>query len=166
MIGSSELEGVFGENGFRYGTFIPNETGARLMPVATGVSPAVLALRGHYDDPTLLRILRDATAAEHALELELRDSHGDVIPTEQVWISDLHYAAKVGAQLMDEDEGLPRFSPEKEAEIQAAAEELFETWQANRGMEPWMAEPDEKDVEYPQYQLRVQVVDPASLPPV
>lgn len=97
----------------RAGDFLPTELGERLMPVITGVGPALRALfdvvnadrasGNHcYDQPGAdfpEHIKRtpeyaDSVSIQHELEslaLELRDPDGRVVPTESIALQDTEY---------------------------------------------------------------------------
>lgn len=104
LVGHSELDYRRAFPRHRMGDFYPTEAGLKLMPVATGVSPAGIELarmvhasqRADNTQPPVgeqRETLRqtsefaDLLAAENhrdALELELRRTDGSVVPTE--WI--------------------------------------------------------------------------------
>lgn len=153
MIGVTDLGFIYREHGHRCGWFHPNEVGERLMPAASGVGPAIRAEVVIGPDPTLRADTFAASDAEEALELELRGPNGDRIETEYIGIVDTEYLASISTDSLD-DEGLNELTPEQQTEV----DEWVEQWKAEHP--DWLRNSqNEEEVEFPRYQIQVQLVD-------
>jgi len=193
-IGQTELSFPVVMEGARFGWFVPNAEGERLMPLLAGPSPAILAYmrRGRYDpspdatgDPIVdedvfrTTLLADyAESAQHrmALELELRRADGSVIPTAHIGLQDGEQLRLLGRLAMDDPEpGYDRLDDElrvmmeaEEGEPLGGDEELLAEWWDDLDDEPqanWSPELD--DPPSPpgeRYQIHVELLDPGSLP--
>jgi hypothetical protein len=156
LLGETDLGFIYRENGFRCGWFHPNELGERLMPVASGVAPALRLEFMIGPDATAHADVLAAVDREEALALELRGPDGERIETESIAIIDTHYLLSIpDNDLADEDESC-QLTAEQEAEIDAFVEE----WNAQR--EEWRSE---ENVEFPRYQIQIQLVDKDACPP-
>ena len=144
LLGHSTLGYAQARPGLRAGDFEPTELGHKLMPIITGVGPAIKSLfevakehppatpqaDGDADYPKAVRqttVYADAVSIADELEsldLELRDEYDQVVPTEHIWINDTEYLLARGREALDEPE--PELSPELEAEIERDVEEMLE----------------------------------------
>jgi len=167
LIGESELAYARSLPGVRAGDFAPSELGDRLMPIITGVGPALSALHDVADEVRLLRPAADRPGdwpegvrqtTEYAdaislhdelasLELELRDPAGAVVKTDWIAIQDTHRLLALAHDDSDDhlidveltDEEL-RSAEEMRAELEAL------DWDDR---EPWEGE----QPEFPRYQI-------------
>ena len=163
LLGETDLGFIARENRFRTGWFHPNEMGERLMPAATGVSPAMRAeyIMGH--DETVHADLLEAIDLCDSLELELRGPNGKTIDTEHVFITDTHYLLSLAdardADPYDEED--VKLTPEEEAEI----EEFVAAWKAEHSeADQAVAESQATETEMPRYQVQVRLIDDMSVP--
>ena len=144
LLGQSTLGYAQARPGLRAGDFEPTDLGHKLMPIITGVGPAIKSLYeaakehpraagqadGDPDFPTAVRqttVYADAVSIADELEsldLELRDEYDQVVTTEHIWINDTEYLLARGREALDEPE--PELSPELEAEIARDVEEMLE----------------------------------------
>jgi len=156
LIGHTDLAFVYRENGFRCGWFQPNELGEKLIPAATGVSPAMRESREAGRD-----VLRDpdvlsAFDHEQALEMKLHGPNGDVIETEMIAIIDTHYLLSLPDRPIDDDWGEPLFSDEP-GQFDPDEEE---PWSMDcESDEPW-----QESEEFPRYQIQAHLVDHNAIP--
>jgi hypothetical protein len=155
LLGETDLGFIFRPNGFRCGWFHPTPLGDRLMPIATGVSPALRTLCMIGPDPTAQADLQSAVDQEKALELELRGPDGAVIPTEDIGIIDTHYLLELARSDPREEEEL---SPEEEAAVEEMLEGLIEDDPIDLGLS------SEEETNFPRYQIQVHLVDRRSVP--
>lgn len=119
LFGHSDLAYVQWAPWLRAGDFEPSDLGHRLMPVILGVGPALTALHDAAerawmaerkpgeteppdDWPASVKTsseFADAVSLQDeiaSLELELRDSDGQVVPTESIWLQDADWLAARG----------------------------------------------------------------------
>jgi hypothetical protein len=186
LLGHAELSYVRVMPKFRIGDFFPNPAGEKLMPIATGLSPAMMELARASREARegsetgarpraseRLELLRQTTehadfaAAEahiSALELELRGPDGSVIPTESIGIKDTHFLLSLASddELGDGLSGeLGGYDPALEAAIEADLAVLAELRaELDEGCE-W--DPPE-EIEFPRYQIQVQLLDDSAIP--
>ena len=157
LIGETNLGFVYRERGFRCGWFHPNALGERLMPFATGVAPAMRTEFMIGPDPTMHADVLAAADQEQALDLELRGSDGKRIETEDIAIIDTQYLLSLSD---------PEYDRELEAELtpeqQAEVDEMVEEFLAGHELLP--DDPEEEGVEWPRYQIQVQLMDWDAVP--
>jgi hypothetical protein len=145
---------VYREHGVRVGWFHPNEVGERLLPMATGIPPAMRESREAGKNLLTDPDIASAIDHERALELALRKSNGKVIETEDIGIIDTHYLLAI-ADRASEDESFDAFDPDDRLMFAAEVD--------------WLA-PDESDEpwrhteELPQYQIQVHLADHTAIP--
>lgn len=169
LIGQSTLGYERAAPGLLAGDFEPSPLGEKLMPVITGVAPALRSLYRVMDDvrpsadeqadghspleyPAAIRRTTeyaDAVSLDDELQslaLELRGPDGAVIPTESIAVNDTEYLVSLG-DAPNSVTDLP-LSPELEeaiandlAEIRAMRE-MRRPWEddANDDDEPWKPE--------------------------
>lgn len=184
LLGESDLGYVRSMPRHRMGDLITTPLGDRLLPIATGVSRAVVEAtrpameRRRNGEPLAQEASgggEDADIAEaivHAesLELELRGPDGRVIPTEWVDVRDTEFLLSLAREGEDFEDPLADPDPE----IQAAVEHdlaLLDEWAEARepdgfwrdydedGDQPWV-EPKS----CPRYQIQVRLLDDAAVP--
>lgn len=189
LLGSTDLGYKYKPHRSRMGDFVPTELGEKLMPVATGLSPAVMQLARvsrAMDRPNssgsgpgeerLERLRRtteyaDYAAAEaqsEALDLELRGPDGSVIATEWIGIRDTQYPLSLDDDPFGDDwssEDFGAFDPEREAALEKAIEAdralLDEMHKGFDDQHDW----DEfADSDLPRYQIHVRLIDNKSVP--
>lgn len=161
LLGETDLGFVYRLNGFRCGWFFPTPIGERLMPMATGVAPALRVLCALGEDPTLRADFRAAMDQEVALELQLRGPDGEVVATHDIGVRDTHYLREVAAA------ELARFEAE-EATGNKALLELEDSFDEPLPFDPEMPADDDLDdddpPEHPRYQIQILLVDPEAIP--
>jgi len=182
LLGESPLDFVRCLPRLRVGFLHPTPLGEKLLPLASGVTPASLAFSKVLQDSNAdcpdeqwhslpeYADYQSACDEEAALALELRGPDGEVIPTEDIAVRDTefliawseeraqHDAATIGA-LDDEDDVLPWESSEDDfdedaliAELEALSADDTDGWR-QREERPWM-----------HYQLQVKLVHDWSIP--
>ena len=154
QLGETDLGFVFRHNGMRCGWLHPTRIGERLIPMATGVSPALRTVYTIGRDPTAYADLCSAVDQEEALELELRSPDGVPIATEDIGIIDTHYLLSLAERDLREDDTL-----DAEQEWESGA---LESWSAESTLEIEMSPAEESD--FPRYQIQVHLVDRDSVP--
>ena len=179
LLGESELDYRRAFARHRMGDFHPTEVGSRLMPIATGVSPAGIELSrkitrtsGQLDDAarTTSEYADFAAAADHceALTLELRAPDGSVIPTEWIDVRDLDFLTSlVVEEDLEMDEGESEPPGDIEDELSDDWDEILSGFDGDANMfgpdleneEQWQASRD-----FPRYQLQVMLRDDAAIP--
>ncbi len=99
--------------GVHSGWFLPTEIGGPAMDILTGVSRVVLNADGIEDRARLLAEMEAAADRAFALEVELHGENGDVIPTEDIGITDTHlsleFADKAAARDAEAKVEVPRY---------------------------------------------------------
>jgi hypothetical protein len=154
LLGETDLGFIYRENGFRCGWLHPNERGERLVPMATGVSPALRVEWIIGPDATASADVQPAIDQEEALELELRRPDGTVIATESIGIVDTHYLLSIP----NEDPEFGELDAESEAEIAAFMAEWNED-------DDFLTDADEgEETEFPRYQIQIRLVEGEWLP--
>jgi hypothetical protein len=150
VLGTTDLGFIYRENGFRCGWLEPTDLGERLLPRATGVSPA---LRVEYligPDATAQADILSAIDQEEALELELRYDDGRVVETESIAIVDTEYLLSLPLSDPDEDEDV-ELTEEQEAEIAEMLEEFRD--------DSFAAPAPASSSECMRYQVQIQLID-------
>jgi len=189
LLGESPLDFVRCMPRHRMGFLHPTADGDRLLPVASGVSPALTALsravRRRSDTEwedlsgaerqermrTLTEFADVAAAQAHcdALELELRRADGSVVPTEWIDVRDTEYLHELALEFEEEDERHDAIFGERplDPELEAAVEHDLAVMEEMRGGD----EPDldldldaESETEWPRYQLQIMLRDDLDLP--
>ena len=173
LLGASELAYRQAFPTLRVGDFLPNELGEQLMPVITGVGPALIALCDIAEDAQLADneaakrdgwpdAVRNTTEYADAmsvadevasLALEVRDASGAVVQAEDIWIQDTHRWLAM-AELEDDPFEDEEMSDELRVAIEhdvALMEEHFAEIEAED--RPW-----EPEKEFPRYQIYVALV--------
>lgn len=184
LLGQTELDYVRCMRKQRMGDLNPTELGEKLLPLATGVSRAVielgmvsreLAADTERSGASLDDLLRHTTEGadfaaaqvhEDSLELELRGPDGSVVPTEWIDVRDTHYLLALAQEA--EDVPGPLFDDEEDAELMAAIEhdEALMRFQFDDELasefgndEPW-----QEETSFPRYQIQVRLLDDRSIP--
>lgn len=158
QVGETDLGFIYRENRYRVGWFHPTEYGERLMPIATGVSPALRAeyIMGHDENvhADLLTAVDRCDAL--APELELCGPSRTVIQTESIHFVDTQYLLSLPPGVDDDDVQL---TPEEEAEI----EDFVAEWNlAHPEVDQAIAE--QQASEMPRYQIQVRLVLDMAVP--
>lgn len=151
LLGSTNLEFIYRENGHRTGWFRPEPNVQDILDVATGVSPALFAAS---QSDNLAEAYADVEAAgdrERALELELRDETGKVIATEDIGLRDTVFlmSAYGGDTDREDDAWYASLSDEE------------------RKANTWKGEPEPsavEDLSEQRYQIQVTLVDHFAIP--
>jgi hypothetical protein len=151
LLGETDLGFIYRENGFRCGWLHPNERGERLIPMATGVSPALRVEWIIGPDATASADVQSAIDQEEALELELRRPDGTVIETEDIGIVDTHYLLSIPT----EDYEYGDLDAESEAEIAAFVAELRE----DRDDDFLADDSADEETDLPRYQIQIHLAD-------
>jgi hypothetical protein len=154
-LGETDLGFVYRDNGFRCGWLHPTEIGERILPEAAGVAPALRVEFMIGPDENARADVLAAVDREAALELELRGPDGKRIATKDVGVRDTHYLLSIPDRDPIDDEPL---TPDE----QAAVDEFIAAWEEEHEGDIDLA-PDE-EVEFPRYQLQVQLVDDRDVP--
>jgi len=131
LLGSTNLEFIYRENGHRTGWFRPEPGVQDILDVATGVSPALFAA-SHAENPA--EAYADVEAAgdrERALELQLRDADGKEIATEDIGVRDTvflmsAYGGDADEQNADRDAWYDSLSEEERAEFGDVSEQRYQ----------------------------------------
>jgi hypothetical protein len=164
LLGESELDYVRVFRRHRTGDFYPTDVGAKLMPVATGVSPAGINLAGMIAGTSegakvgsLEEKVRqtsewaDLAAAQNhsdALALELRGPDGSVILTEWIDVRDTEFLLSLARDdelEMTEGDGV-------------SWDDVEEEYDGDFDVDYGSEEP------FPRYQLQVMLRDDAAVP--
>lgn len=188
-MGSTELGYRYRRHKSRMGDFFPTDLGEKLMPIATGLSPAGIELGrvsrsmdrsdsdGTASCETRLDRLRSTTeyadyaaaeAQSEALDLELRGPDGAVIPTEWIAITDTEFLLSLAEEPFGDDwqsDHPQAFDLEQEAELEKAIEAnraLLDEIQA--GFDESHDWDESADSDCPRYQIHAHLVDSRSVP--
>lgn len=189
LLGSTELGYAYKPHRSRMGDFVPTELGEKLMPIAAGLSPAVMELArvsramDRPDSNTAVpaeerldRLRRttewaDYAAAEaqsEALDLELRGPDGPVIATEWIGIRDTQFPLSLDGDPFSDDwssEDFGTFDPEREAALEKAIEAdralLDEMQEGFDDQHDW---DEASDSDLPRYQIHVRLINNKSVP--
>jgi hypothetical protein len=185
LLGESPLDFVRCMPRHRMGFLQPTPVGERLLPVASGVSPAMTALsravhrrcENEWEDLTgaerqermrTLTEFADVAAAQaqcDALELELRRADGTVVPTEWIDVRDTEYLLELAREFEEDDERREAIFGERptDPELEAAIEHDLAVMDELHGED----EPDlgiDDEPEWPRYQLQIMLRDDLDLP--
>jgi len=155
LLGETDLGFIYRDNGFRCGWLHPTEIGERILPEAAGVAPALRVEFMIGPDENAHADVLAAVDREVALELELRGPDGKRIASEDIGVIDTHYLRSIPEREPIDDEPL---TPEQQAEV----DEFIAAWKEEHEGDIDLA-PDE-EVEFPRYQLQVQLVDDRDVP--
>lgn len=169
LLGRTDLGFIDRSNSSRMGWFYPEDGVQDLLDIATGVSPAMVAIGAAENDADREQAEADVQAAIDrcdALELEMRGPKGQVIETEDIGLRDTAWLMSLGEQRMEEDEAwYASLSDEERAEFDESIEHdlaiILEQMESSED-EPWRPEPPES--EYPRYQLLIRLVDDRDVP--
>lgn len=156
LLGHSELEFIYREDGHRCGFFHPASGAEALIEIATGVSPAIFALGDDIDDPTAQADLAAAIAHCDALDLQLRGPDGQVIACDDICIRDTELLL-ARADMVDDDAWYESLDDEARAAFDASVEHdlaIIDEWFADDESAPC-----EPESELPRYQLQIQLTD-------
>lgn len=183
LLGESELDYERVLARYRMGDFHPTDVGSRLMPIATGVSPAGIELSRRMGssglklfDDALRRTSEyaDFAAADdyyEALALELHSPDGSVIPTEWIDVRDLELLASLviedDPEIGESDAGNPEELDEGlDDEFSESWDEIFGGPDSNADVfAPERADGDWRTADPPpRYQLQVMLRDDAAIP--
>lgn len=156
LLGETDLEFIYREDGFRCGWLHPSELGGRLLPSVTGVPPALRTLYNIGPDPTARADVAAAVDLEAAFELQLRGPSGEVIATESIAVIDTHYLLSIARNYVCDQDG---FDGDEEAESDA----LLDSW-SGVADEVSLEAPSMEESEFPGYQIQVRLVDRDALP--
>jgi hypothetical protein len=156
LIGETDLGFIYRRNRYRVGWFHPNPAGERLMPIATGVSPALRADYMIGPDPTTYADILAAVDQCEALELELHGLDGQRIETEDIGIVDTHYLLSLpdGQDGHGEEYEDSELSPEQQAEI----DEFVADWRAHHSAADEAVAESQGESEMPRYQVQIRFV--------
>lgn len=156
LLGETDLGFILRENRFRCGWIHPNELGERILPDATGVSPAMRVEFMIGPDETAHADVLAALDRKEALELELRGPDGRKIETEDIGIIDTHYLLALSDLRNDEDD--EPLTPEQQAEVDEMVAEFMEAHEGDIDLST------EEEVEFPRYQIQIRLVDDRDVP--
>ncbi len=156
LLGETDLGFVYREDGVRCGWLYPTPLGERLMPVATGVAPALRTLYTMESDVSARGDVASAVDEEEALALQLRGPSDNVLPTESIWVVDTHYLLSIPQRDVSAEDSL---NPEDAAEMEA----LLEAWDADCEPERELSSGEEAE-EFPRYQIYAHLIDCDWLP--
>lgn len=162
LLGESELDLVHCISKLRTGFLYPTALGKTLLPVAAAVSSASIAfsealeiVQSESREATWRRLpeyadYHSACDAFEALELELRDPHGNVISTEYLEVRDTEIVIDLGATPHNTDR--QTFTDEESSSLETDdAADL--SWRRPRD-----------GCEWTRYQLQVSLVDDSAIP--
>ena len=189
LLGSTDLGYRYKPYKSRMGDLVPTEAGEKLMPIATGLGPAVMHLArvsrampgpephvGRSADERLDQLRRTTEYADYAaaeaqsegLNLELRGSDGAVIATEWIAIRDTQSPLTQDEDPFGDDwssEEFAPYDPEREAALEKAIEAdralLHEMHEGFNATNDWGESAED---ELPRYQIHVHLIDNRSVP--
>jgi len=161
LLGETDLGFVYRPDRIRYGWFLPNELGERLMPMACGVAPAMRYACTLGPDQNLAADVLAASDQEEALALELRGPDGRVIETEDVGIVDTEYLLSIPPS---EDEDDVQLTAEEQAELDETVAEWDEMLAEEQLLRGTPDAGEDEETQMPRYQIQVYLVDDASVP--
>ena len=181
LLGESELDyrPLFARH--RMGDFHPTDVGSRLMPIATGLSPAGIELSRRIRRSSGVQLFDDAVrrtseyadlaaAADYceALALELRGPDGSLIPTEWIDVRDLEFLASL---VIEDDLEIGERNAESVDELD---NDFSESWDELLGGPDYDAHVFGRELENdddwrtaeppPRYQLQVMLRDDGAIP--
>jgi hypothetical protein len=180
LLGETDLGFVRCFPKFRTGWFHPTADGEKVMPIATGVSPALRAYvnraRHHSGEMTVMHSMMDGSAEAadlaaayqylEALELELRREDGTVVPTEDVGFQDTHYLMEVARSIETVfDEVREQWLLDKERELSdvEGIDDMNELDDMDDLNNAWTPE-ELGESELPRYQVHVTLIDEHTIP--
>jgi hypothetical protein len=174
LVGETDLGFILREGNHRTGHFFPTPFGESLVPIINEPRRLIKALGElprddrSSDDPAWTALdsaFEIAAERERALELELRDEHGVVIPTEDVSIRDMNLTLELYP--LDEEE-LARLtiSPEEQAEFDREMAEMQEWAQDQRRELELLGRRDviDESAPFPRFQVQVFLVHEWAIP--
>jgi hypothetical protein len=174
LVGKTDLGFVLREGVHRTGHFFPTEFGESLVPIINEPR-RLMKGRGELppdsrtsDDPAWIALasaLEVAGERERALELELRDEHNVVIPTEDVSIRDMELTLEL-YPIDESDYDDVIITPEQQAEFDLEIEEMREWAQDMRRELELLGHRDivDEDAPFPRFQVQVSLVHEWSVP--
>ena len=171
LLGESELDYIGNTDKIMMGDFVATPQGEALMHVITGVRRAIIELgrarravqSGDRWQATAIRTseeyadVAEATAHLEGLELELRDPHGQRVPTDWIDVTDTEYTLSLANDFELEEleaELREQTDPEVLAEIEQDAALMDEHFAAIEAEGPPDFEPESV---FPRYQIQVQL---------
>lgn len=174
LVGETDLGFILREGNHRTGNFFPTLFGESLVPIINEPRRLIKALgeaprdADSSDDPAWIALdsaFEIAAERERALELELRDENGVVIPTEDVSIRDMDLTLELYPG--DEDElGRVTITPEEQAEFDREMEEMREWAQDTRRELELLGRRDviDENAPFSRFQVQVFLVDEWAIP--
>jgi hypothetical protein len=174
LVGKTDLGFILREGNHRTGHFFPTEFGESLVPIfneprrlikARGELPRDARTSDHPAWIALNSALEAACERERALELELRDEHDAVIPTEDIGIRDMDLTLELyPGDESDYDDVI--ITPEQQAEFELEIEEMQEWARDMRRELELLGQRDVVDAEapLPRFQVQVSLVHEWSVP--
>lgn len=165
LVGETDLGFILREGNHRSGHFYPTAFGESLVPIINEPRRLIKALgevprdARSSDDPAWTALdsaFEIAAERERALELELRDEHGVVIPTEDVGIRDMELTLEL---YPDDDEELDRVTvtPADQADFDREMQDMREWAQDMRRELELLGHRDVIDENAPLPRFQVQV---------
>jgi len=187
LLGQSPLDFARCMPRHRMGFLHPTADGERLLPIASGVSPAMTTLsravqrrsESEWEHLTgaerqermrTLTEFADVAAAQahcDALELELRRPDGSVVPTEWIDVRDTEYLHQLAREFEEDEERHEAIFGDRplDPELEAAVERDLAVMEEMRvGDDPDIGIEDEAEIEWPRYQLQIMLLDDLDLP--
>jgi hypothetical protein len=174
LAGETDLGFILREGNHRTGHFFPTAFGQSLVPIINEPRRLIKALRGvpgdarSSDDPAWIALhsaFEIAAERERALELELRDENGVVIPTEDVSIRDMDLTLEL---YPGDEEELDRvtITPEDQAEFDREMAEMREWAQDSARELELLGHRDaiDENAPLPRFQVQVFLVHEWSIP--
>jgi len=193
LLGETELEFARYAPLNRGGGFWPTVVGSKLMPVATGVTVASIELatksrrleragspEGDRSDDVTAQIHESTEYADYlaamdrlnALELELRDPDGNVVPNEWIDIRDTEFLTNLSERDLEAERDDPELLEDLDAQFQADIAHDLHALGIER--DPMSDAPfvpreasDDQDLArrpFPLYQIHVRLLDDSAIP--
>ena len=158
LVGHTDLAFAEPAPGMRAGFLFPTEGGAPLIRVAVEAAEVLLAARDGGDRKTLQADLTSAADRCDALELELRDPVGHLVPATDISIRDTELMAS-WAEADDEEFSSAQLSPAEQRALDAAVEHDLMLLDEGLGGD-WLSASDDEsgwnEPEFPRYQIFVR----------
>jgi hypothetical protein len=174
LVGETDLGFILREGNHRTGHFFPTAFGESLVPIINEPRRLIKALgevardARSGDDPARIALdsaFEIAAERERALELELRDEKGVVIPTEDVSIRDMDLTLEL---YPGDEEELDRvmIAPEDQAELDREMAEMRAWAQDSRRELELLGLRDvvDENAPFPRFQAQVFLVHEWSIP--